>query len=153
MAPLFDTALAAAGLARGAPARLLFTTEPMAEPAMEAARQFAATAQPGAVIVHLLPSADGSWEAAREAAVLWAWTRHAALLWAPRDIRVNALVLGGVPPALPDQPREQAGRAASPVAAAPATVEDVARSLAAFVQLNSMTGQMIRLGAMAWSPG
>lgn len=147
-------ALPGAGLAPAAHPRLLLTLQDSAADAIGAAQAFADQAfadqdAADAVIVHLLPREDGGWARAREAALLWAWVRHAARVFGPRGLRVNALALGGVPPSTPDQSGLQAGRAAAPVPAAPAGMDDIARTLAAFCALRSMTGQMIRLGGAA----
>jgi hypothetical protein len=131
----------------GAPAGTLVTLTAESGAAIAAAVRFAAeTGEADRLVVLVLPSGPaGDWIAAREAAVLWAFTRHAALAWAPRGVRVNALALGAVP-VLAGQIAET-GRPAAAVAAAAATVEDAAAAILAMRRWRSMTGQLIRLGA------
>jgi NAD(P)-dependent dehydrogenase (short-subunit alcohol dehydrogenase family) len=110
---------------------------------------FAAQAPAGALIITLLPSVPPGLQQFglhQAVATLWAFTRQAALDWAPRGIRVNAIGLGAAPFG-PDEADEQAGRAASIVLAAPATLDDIAATVRAMVEFASMTGQIIRLGA------
>jgi NAD(P)-dependent dehydrogenase (short-subunit alcohol dehydrogenase family) len=80
------------------------------------------------------------------AAILWAFTRQAALEWAPQRIRVNAVGLG-VAPFGPYEADDQAGRAAATCPAAAASLDDIAETIRAMVEMPSMTGQIIRLGA------
>jgi len=108
-----------------------------------------AAATPHSVIVTLIPSATPGlpdFARHRAAATLWAFTRQAALEWAPQGIRVNAIGLGAAPFG-PFEAEDQAGRAAAELGAAPATQAEIARTIRAIVELASMTGQIIRLGA------
>ena len=94
----------------------------------------------------LHPHARDDWPAARDAAILWEFTRFAALAWAPRRIRVNAVGLG-VSPVLASQPPEGSGQAAGSAPAQTATPSDIAATILAMWGFPSMTGQLIRLGA------
>jgi hypothetical protein len=145
------SALAAAGFAAGgaAPAALLVNLGGDAGSGIAAAERFAADAAEGgeSLVVNILHAhARDDWPAARDAALLWAFTRHAALAWAPRGIRVNAVGLG-VSPVLAGQPPEASGQAAGAAPAARATVADIAATIVAMWRFASMTGQLIRLGA------
>jgi len=79
-------------------------------------------------------------------AAIWAFTQQAALAWAPRQIRVNAIGLATSPTG-PFDPQEQSGRPAGPAPAAPATLDDIIRTIEAIAAWPSFTGQIIRLGA------
>jgi hypothetical protein len=143
-------ALAGAGveLVAAGPADLLINADPAeaARDVIARAQNFAACLPVGqpALVVNLL-HAGSDWAAAELAATLWGFTRHAALAWAPRGVRVNAIGLG-VSPLGPFEPMEAAGNAAGNAPAAPATPEDVARTVLAMLGFDSMTGQIIRLG-------
>ena len=126
-----------------------------AEAAISAASGFAA--QPGAsgqdrlIVTVIRQTRAGDWDGARQAALLWAFTRHAALAWAPRRIRVNAVGLG-IAPALPAQPSEQSALAAGPAPAHQPTPADIAGTIMAMWRWPSMTGQLIRLGQVGTNP-
>lgn len=134
-------------------AHMLVNADTKADREMVASRsaQFAACVPAGeeALIVTMLFANGAGLADMREGAAsagLWDFTRRAALAWAPRRIRVNAIGLGASP-GLPFEPLESAARAAGEVAARPATVEDIVRTLLAMSAWPSMTGQIIRLGA------
>ena len=78
-------------------------------------------------------------------AALWAFTQQAALEWGARRVRVNAIGLGASP-AGPFEATEQSGRTAAAMPAAPASLDDIARTIRAIAAWPSMTGQIIRLG-------
>ncbi len=142
--PTLGPALHAAGLDSAA---LLINLDP--DTAIASAEKFADAVPPGqeALVVNILYAhAADDWNAARAAAILWAFTRHTALAWAPRRIRVNAIGLG-ISPVLPSQPAESAGQAAGPAPSVPATVQDLVATVRAMWEFPSMTGQLIRLGA------
>jgi len=130
------------------PATLLINLTGDPADTIAAAEQFAKTAadEDSLVVSILHPHASDDWPAARDAAIIWAFTRHAALAWAPRRIRVNAIGLG-VSPILSTQPPEASGQPAVPAPAAPATPGDIAATIIAMWGFPSMTGQLIRLGA------
>jgi hypothetical protein len=106
-------------------AAILVTALPDAEPAMAAARAFAAQPAHGQprLIVLIRPAAPRTdWAACRDAATLTAFIRHAALSNAARDIRINGLERGsGV------------------------SEQDIADAILALWRWRSMTGQTIRL--------
>jgi NAD(P)-dependent dehydrogenase (short-subunit alcohol dehydrogenase family) len=140
-------ALDDAGFGDAPPATLLVQQSQDAAAIIATARDFAGAVPDDAeaLVINILPrSTLTDWPAYQSAALLWAFTRHAALAWAPRRIRVNAIAFGEVP-SLHDQPAEDAGRAAGPAPAAPATPEDLAATVLAIWQFPSMTGQVIRL--------
>jgi NAD(P)-dependent dehydrogenase (short-subunit alcohol dehydrogenase family) len=155
---LLPQALQQAGLAitDTLPAAVLLNVAHEPAGVIAAAEAFAdaVTPQGDRLVINLLADharGDGTphdWVAASAAATIWAFTRHAALAWGPRGIRVNALSFGACPDAL-DQPREDAGRPAFSALAAPASLADIAATILAFCRLRSMTGQIIRLGALA----
>jgi len=101
---------------------------------------------PGLIVLTLPPAQPDSWQAARQAAELWAFTRFAALRWAPRGVRVNAISLGRAA-LLPDQPAPPAAHPGTHAPAAPATPDDVAATIALLWSAKSITGQLVRLGA------
>ncbi len=118
--------------------------------AVARARDFAAGlagGQEGLVItlLHAYPAGLEQFDGHAANAMLWTFTQQAARAWAPRRIRVNAIGLG-VSVAGPFEPLEQAGRAAGPVPADPATLEDIARTTRFIATCPSLTGQIIRLG-------
>ncbi len=132
--------------------RLLVNTDSDPELSDVAARcRSFADASPGEalLITILYAAAPGLAMFSRHAAnaALWAFTRQAALEWAPRRIRVNAIGLGASP-ADPDGAQEQSGRAAADMPAEPASAEDIARTIRAMAAWPSMTGQLVRLGAL-----
>ncbi len=136
------------------PMPLLLNADPAPDDAAIIPRceKFAASLPGGTdgVIITLLPHAPpglADFARHRAAAVLWAFTRQAALAWAPRRIRVNAIGLGCAPFG-PFEPDDQAGRAATdPMPAPPASLADIAATVRAIMNLPSMTGQIVRLGA------
>lgn len=147
--PSLASALGAAGFAFGdaPPATLLVNLGGDAAAAIGTAERFAEAAREESLVVSILhPHTRDNWPAARDAAILWAFTRHAALAWAPRGIRVNAVGLG-ISPVLATQPQEASGQPAGPVPAPAATPSDIAATILAIWGFRSMTGQLIRLGA------
>ena len=147
--PFLASALGAAGFAvsDAPPATLLINLGGDPTAAIDTAERFAEAAREDALVVTILyPHAADDWPAARDAATLWAFTRHAALAWAPRGIRVNAVGLG-VSPVLATQPTEASGQPAAPAPAQSATPSDIAATILAMWGFPSMTGQLIRLGA------
>ncbi len=127
---------------------VLVNTDTGAAPAR--ARDFAAglaIGQEGLVIslLHAYPAGLDRFEGHAANAILWAFTQHAARAWAPRRIRVNAIGLGASLSG-PFEPLEQSGRAACAMPAAPATLEDIARTIRFIAACPSITGQIIRLG-------
>ncbi len=135
-----------------AEAAILVNADHTAAPAemLARARDFAATlpaGQEGLVItlLHAYPPGLDAFEGHAANAMLWAFTQQAARAWAPRRIRVNAIGLGASVFG-PFEPLEQAGRAACPVPAAPATLDDIVRALRFIAACPSITGQVIRLG-------
>jgi NAD(P)-dependent dehydrogenase (short-subunit alcohol dehydrogenase family) len=133
--------------------RLLVNADPAPDGATIIARceAFAAAHMdtgPESLIVTLLPTVETGllhFTLHQAVATLWAFTRQAALEWAPRRIRVNAIGLGATPFG-PDEASDQAGRNATAVLAAPATLADIAATIRAMADFASMTGQIIRLG-------
>jgi len=126
-------------------------TDPNPQATIASCTTFAATIPEGteALIITILtappPGLDHVAHHTANAAI-WAFTQQAALAWAPRQIRVNAIGLN-TSPAGPFEPTEQAGRTAGPAPAAPASLDDIVRTIQAIVSFRSMTGQIIRLGA------
>ena len=113
---------------------------------------FATAATPGqdtliVTILHQTPQGLPHLAERCSNAALWAFTQTAALDWAPRGIRVNAIGLGASP-AGPFDSQEQSGRPAAPTPAAPATIADIARTIAFLADCPSITGQIVRLGAL-----
>ena len=142
-----------AALAAGPPPALpvLVNTDAAQAEILAHTRDFAAAipaGQEGLVItlLHAHPPGLNHFDDHAANATLWAFTQQAARAWAPRRIRINAIGLG-VSPSDPFEPVEQAGRAAVPMQAAPATLEDIARTICFIAACPSLTGQIIRLGA------
>ncbi len=147
------TSLAAVLDAAMAPgAAILLDADRAAVPAelLARARDFAATLPAGreGLVVTLLhahrPGLE-AFEGHAANATLWAFTQQAARSWAPRRIRVNAIGLGASAFG-PFEPLEQAGRAACPVPAPAATLDDIVRALRFLAGCPSVTGQVVRLG-------
>ena len=133
-------------------AAILLNANPATAPAeiVARARDFAATLPAGqeALVITLLnayPPGLDAFEGHGANATLWAFTQQAARAWAPCRIRVNAIGLGASVFG-PFESAEQAGRAANPVPAAPATLEDIVRTVRFLAACPSITGQIIRLG-------
>jgi len=146
--PFLAAALAAAGftLSNAAPAALLVNLGLDAAAAIATTERFAEAACENSLVVSILHLHErDDWPAARDAAILWEYTRYAALAWAPRRIRVNAVGLG-VSPVLATQPPEASGQAAGAAPAQCATPSDIAATILAMWGFPSMTGQLIRLG-------
>jgi hypothetical protein len=147
--PFLAKALGSAGfaLSDAPPAALLVNLGGDATAAIATTERFAELATEDSLVVSILRShAPGDWPAERDAAILWAFTRHAALAWAPRRIRINAVGLG-ISPVLATQPPEASGQPAGQAPAQPATPSDIAATILAMWGFPSMTGQLIRLGA------
>ena len=144
----------AAALAHGPPPAVdvLVNADPGAAAAevLARARDFANTlpaGQEGLVItlLHACPPGLDAFDGHAANATLWAFTQQAARAWAPRRIRVNAIGLS-TSVSGPFEPVEQAGRAAAPVPAVAATLDDVVRAVRFLVACPSITGQVVRLG-------
>ncbi len=110
--------------------RLLINLEAAAGLAIAAATAFANAASPVGgdrlVVSIWQKSAPAEWEANRYAAEMAAFTRYAALAWAPKQVRVNAVIIDAA-------------------ATAGSSQSGVAATILALWRWRSMTGQVINL--------
>jgi NAD(P)-dependent dehydrogenase (short-subunit alcohol dehydrogenase family) len=125
-------ALAGAGFVHGAPAGLLINAEAAPDLAGVTARCLAfAEALPAGtegLAITVLPRRTAGlddWQAGAVSAALHSFTKDAALTWGPRRIRVNLVEMAAGTPE-----------------------SDLAATILAMLRLASMTGQVVRLGAL-----